>query len=316
VIRLESYTTFHAGGRAVEVTGKPTQTVRLTASVAQEHDPNGRFIIEQCYVQQWVPADRITDTYVLLAHGGGLTGVTWETTPDGRPGFLHHFLEAGFPVAVVDHVERGRSGFCGLDGFWPDQPIVRSEREAWHLFRFGRPGDFDARKPLPGQRFPLAAMDAFMAQFVPRWQSTSGAQIAALTEAIRRIGPCVPVAHSQGGWLGSSASVRVPELIRGFVSLEGSGFPPDEAVTAATVAGKPWLYVLGDFLDEHPTWKRLDGESARFIERINRLGAKGELVHLGAAGFPGATHMMMMDENSADIAAWLIGWIKARVLGL
>ena len=32
---------------------------------------------------------------LLLWHGGGLTGVTWESKPDGKPGWQLFFLRAG-----------------------------------------------------------------------------------------------------------------------------------------------------------------------------------------------------------------------------
>jgi hypothetical protein len=44
-------------------------------------------------------------------HGGGLTGVTYETTPDGRPGWLQNFVLNGWTIYNSDAMERGRSGF-------------------------------------------------------------------------------------------------------------------------------------------------------------------------------------------------------------
>src|SRR5262252_6706814 len=38
-------------------------------------------------------------------------GTTYETTPDGREGWATYFARKGFPVYVVDHSGRGRSGF-------------------------------------------------------------------------------------------------------------------------------------------------------------------------------------------------------------
>ena len=29
---------------------------------------------------------------IVLLHGGGMTGAMWEQTPDGRPGWMQHFL--------------------------------------------------------------------------------------------------------------------------------------------------------------------------------------------------------------------------------
>ena len=55
-------------------------------------------------------------------------GSTWETTPDGRPGWINLLLAQGYEVHVLDNVERGRSGFA--PGLWRDDPILRSQEEA------------------------------------------------------------------------------------------------------------------------------------------------------------------------------------------
>jgi hypothetical protein len=43
-----------------------------------------------------------------MVHGSGHTGVTYETTPDGREGWATYFARKNFPVYVIDHVGRGR----------------------------------------------------------------------------------------------------------------------------------------------------------------------------------------------------------------
>ena len=45
-----------------------------------------------------------------MIHGGGQTGTNFTATPDGRRGWLHDFLRAGYAVHIVDQPERGRSG--------------------------------------------------------------------------------------------------------------------------------------------------------------------------------------------------------------
>ena len=47
----------------------------------------------------------------MLVHGSNHTGMTYETTPDGREGWATWFVRQGHPVYVVDHSGRGRSGF-------------------------------------------------------------------------------------------------------------------------------------------------------------------------------------------------------------
>src|SRR5699024_5749699 len=99
-------------------------------------DPNGTYAIEQVYVEYFVPTDVIQLPWVLI-HGGTLTGTTWGTTPDGRDGWVHHLLQHRRGVYVVDTVERGRAGWCSLPGVWQGDPLMRSEEEAWRLYRLG-----------------------------------------------------------------------------------------------------------------------------------------------------------------------------------
>ena len=52
---LKDFGSFHVGGRVVEVKGKPKQTVWFTENTSHEQDPNGKFLIEQVYVQYFIP---------------------------------------------------------------------------------------------------------------------------------------------------------------------------------------------------------------------------------------------------------------------
>ena len=309
---LRDFGSFHVGGRMVAVSGREKRLVAFTPSLVLEYDPNGEFLVEQVYVQYFIPAERKFPHPLVLLHGGGLTGACWETTPDGRPGWLHEFLRQGFAVYVVDNVERGRAGFCALEGVWQGGPVMRTAAEAWDLFRFGLPEDFAAGKPFEGQRFPLQAMESFQRQFVPRWTSTSQAQIRGVGAALQRIGPCVLVCHSQGGYLGSHAALAHPEYIRGIVCCEGSTLPAGEQAPPAAAVGGPWLLLFGDFIDRSPRWTAAREAAAAFGERVNAAGGRAELVALPDAGFPGATHMFMMDEHSAGISEWLGAWIRER----
>src|ERR1700743_1567115 len=95
-ISLRDMGSFHVGGRLVEISGKPVKEVTFTAGgVPATFDPNGTSQVEQMYVQYFLPANERGAYPLLLWHGGGLTGVTWETTPDRRGGWLDYFPGQG-----------------------------------------------------------------------------------------------------------------------------------------------------------------------------------------------------------------------------
>src|SRR4249920_1302276 len=66
--------------------------------------------VNQMYVHYRIPASK-HGVPVVMVHGSNHTGMTYETTPDGREGWATYFLRKGFSVYVVDHSGRGRSGF-------------------------------------------------------------------------------------------------------------------------------------------------------------------------------------------------------------
>ena len=71
---LEKFGSFHVGGRLVEVKGKPKRTIWFTETNSHEQDPNGKFLIEQLYVQYFIPKNKKFDYPLVLLHGGGMTG--------------------------------------------------------------------------------------------------------------------------------------------------------------------------------------------------------------------------------------------------
>ena len=73
--------------------------------------PAGQIVINQMYVEYMIPQGGGHKVPVVMIEGGGLSGKSWETTPDGRMGFDEYFVRQGHPVYDVDQVWRGRSGF-------------------------------------------------------------------------------------------------------------------------------------------------------------------------------------------------------------
>src|SRR5262245_52261977 len=111
-ILLRDMGSFHVGGRVIEITGQPIKEIVFTpGGVPAKMDPNGKYQVEQMYVQYFLPQNRRGRLPLLMWHGGGLTGVTYETTPDGREGWLTYFIRKGWDTYISDAVERGRAGW-------------------------------------------------------------------------------------------------------------------------------------------------------------------------------------------------------------
>ena len=297
MLNLAGFGSYVAGGRTVRVDGEPVREIRFTETTSYRFDPNGTFPIEHAYVQWFAPAARADAPPVVLVHGGGLTGAMWETTPDGRPGWLQRLLHHGLEVHVVDNVERGRAGW--VPGLWDGEPVLRSMEEAWRLFRLGRPEGFDARAPFPGQRFPVAALETFARGFVPRWTSTTEAQVAALGAVLERLGTVSLGCHSQGGQVAFEAAARSPRRVAGILAVEPSGF----ASRPEALSGVPITLVHGDHLgvadesDPDGPWAGLAARWEGQREAVRAAGGTFEIVDAGDVQ-RGHSHLPMSDAGS------------------
>jgi pimeloyl-ACP methyl ester carboxylesterase len=309
---------FHVGGRAVSLSGLPTRDVVFTAGSAPiKVDPNGDFEVEQMYVGFTKLAQPKARYPLLLWHGGGLTGVTWETKPDGKPGWQMFFLRAGHDVYVSDAVERGRASWARYPEIFTSEPLFRTKKQAWEDFRIGAVGSYKLnaaeRVALPGQLFPIEAFDQFMKQGVPRWATTDAQIQAAYNELVQKIGPCVIIVHSQGGNFAFNAALAAPDKVKALIAIEPSGAPKPEA-TGGKLKGVPHLVVWGDFIGQSDLWKRFVPASQRYAEALRADGGVADWWELPKLGVSGNGHMLMMDKNSDQIAQMVQKWMAEKGL--
>ena len=163
------------------------EVVFTPGGVPAKVDPNGMYQVEQMYVQYFLPQNRKGKLPLLMWHGGGLTGVTYETKPDGEPGWLNYFLRQGWDIYISDAMERGRSGWT--DKF-KGEPVSLPLGDPWERFRIGPIGSWNddkaKRATYPGAQFPIDAYEQFMKQGVPRWVTTDDADRRGLYRAGRQ----------------------------------------------------------------------------------------------------------------------------------
>jgi len=227
-IHLADHNWFYVGGEYVERDGKSML--------------KGQMYVER-YIRD-VAEEQAQKFPVVMIHGGGQTGTNFTGTPDGRRGWLHDFLRAGYTVYIVDQPERGRSGHIAEeDGSYPlvHYDTLRTEQ------RFTAP---EIHKLWPQSvrhtRWPGAGVkgnpifDKFFASQVDMLASrddcetlTRDAGVALLDE----IGPAILLVHSQSGPFGWLIADARPNLVKGILSIEPNGPPFYEALLTG---GEPW----------------------------------------------------------------------------
>ena len=313
-IALRDMGSFHIGGRIIEITGQPVKEVVFTpGGVPAKVDPNGRYQVEQMYVQYFLPQNRKGKLPLLLWHGGGLTGVTYETKPDGGDGWLNYFIRKGWDVYISDAVERGRAGWTPT---FKGEPMMLPFGDPWERFRIGAAGswndDASKRTTYPGAQFPTEAYGQFMKQGVPRWVTTDNEIVAAYTALVDKVCPCVVLVHSQSGSFGYKVLEARPDKVKALIAVEPT--VGGDKAKAASVKGTPILVVIGDNAKDHPRWSRIRQNSVDYAGAFKAAGGSIEIVDLPDAGIKGNSHMVMMDKNSDQVADLIQKWLVTKAL--
>lgn len=263
------------------------------------------------YVQRMAPPEP-RGLPVILVHGGLHTGVTWETTPDGREGWQTLLVRAGFDTYVIDQPSRGRSA--------PDLNCLNPDVTEWgQQPRVSTSGSrLAAQFARGGNRFHRGWYAHYLRQIWPDFfllharaagipALSDPAALATMVALVDRIGPCILVTHSQGGHLGWQTAIARPEQVRGIYAIEPGILEP--GLDDPAFPDIPVTIVWGDGLsDDAPVLSTRDLDLARnYAARRPNITVD----HLPDAGIFGNGHMLMMEDNSAELAARAAEWIGA-----
>ena len=298
---------------------------------------------------------------ILFLHGGGLTGALWDATPDGRPSWAHRAAALGHPVYVLDAVDSGRSERAP-DHIRQGSVEHRTAREVWTRFRLGPDTDEAFEKKMgwedgigqfgligskdeghvrgkersnaggeEGARHREIWFENLIRSQSARRRTTAVVEAKGIRDAVKMLGKCWIVAHSNGAALAllalqmdeaseekakdrkstahanteavahaSSDGVRIYDLVEKMVLVE----PPPQADqtpwTRRTESLKP-LIVWGDYLKGHNIWERV---------------LKGYMEHgmtenwiLPERGIRGNSHFPMCDRNSDVVWDEIYSWL-------
>lgn len=289
---------------------------------------------DHAYVFYQVPANARRLPLVLW-HGHGQSGKTWETTPDGREGFQTIFLRRRFPVYVIDQPRRGRAARSTESLNVAASP----DEQLWFgIFRLGVWPDF-----YPGVSFSRdpEALNQFFRQMVPNTGPYDvQMNVDAVSALFAKIGPGILVTHSQSGALGWRTAAKSPN-VRAIVSYEPGGdfiFPEGEAPTVPfgdrtftpptvplsefmPLTKLPIIIYYGDNIPEQRStnpgqeqWRVFLQVARLWRDAVNRHGGDVTVVHLPQIGIRGNTHFLMSDLNNVQIADQLSKYLAQKRL--
>jgi pimeloyl-ACP methyl ester carboxylesterase len=227
---LASKAFYYAGGEYVE------------ARAAFLGDRAGQKIMRGAmYVDVWVPKQIRQPYPIVFFHGNGQTGVDWQQTPDGRPGWAYYFLEQGYVLYMVDYPARGRSAYVpGYDG----NIGIRTAEELEEIWtNVAARGDFPLKNnhtQWPGAgKVGDPIFDIFNKSQMPFADTSTALARDAAVALLDTLGaPVILLTHSQGGGVGFEVAERRPNLVRGIVTVEPGG-PQIGAVDTAKVTPGP-----------------------------------------------------------------------------
>lgn len=266
---------------------------------------------------------------LVFIHGAFHTGAAYLTTPDGRAGWAPWFANSGRKVYVVDWPGHGRSpmnadfhklsavdivhsmstlirevGPCilvahsaggpiswqlaeqlpklvrGIVGIAPGgpaniQPALPDDPEAIAALRF----DEEAGCPIYSDPNQTAYVDIdFIRNY---WANTPRFPAAALERYARSI-------------VGES-----PQILNERFRIGGAGLMVNKP---EVVAARPILIVTGELDPRHP--REVDSKVAQYLS--------ADFLYLPDQGITGNGHMLMLDDNSDEIASLIDNWLTSK----
>jgi len=312
VLRIAKQGSMEAGGRMINCAtndgGDPKST----------RWPAGHVMVDNVYATYQYPAGLRHPHPILFNSGGGHTARVYDTTPDGREGWLTLFVREGFAVYGVDRPNTGRSGtdICRINavklGLAPTTQLPAINRYAaessWVTFRWGP----KYGEPYPNTQFPIEAADKYFPQTVSTYRDSQETlkSVAAFTALIDKVPePVILQTWSSSGLLGYLTAAERPDRVKAILAIETSVTAFDEIPPAGRqkLAAIPILIVIGDHAQD-----RVDA-SRKFQKEMAAIGGRVTVDVLPEAGIYGNGHTMMLEKNNKQIMHRIIAWLEGTV---
>ncbi len=269
-----------------------------------------------------IPATQKHKLPVVMVPGLGLREALYMTTTDGREGWAQFFVRRGFAVYTTSQSNVTAAGF-NVNPFNRAKAGDTTAAEQPELFHWTPEIFWDSfgygpafPEVFTGVRFDMDT------DFVPLisgvtpadFSITDEQRAAGITAVLEKTGPAILITHSQSGPTGFDVARARPDLVKAYITIEPIGCPTDEADVAANFADLPVLSVFGDHIPVRPGWPERAAQCATTAAIIEVNGGVADRIILpDDLGIFGNTHMMMGEDNSDELADFLVDWIKDNV---
>ena len=206
------------------------------------------------YAQYFIPMEA-RDYPLIMWHGIGQSGRSFESTPDGREGFMAIMPRRGWATYIIDQPRRGRAGRTLETAAKHTSPTTMLESAAWDAFRNGVWDAAGGKAPyfFDGVQFPRTpeAVEQFFRQqtpdtgMEPRTDEYYRFMGRTMGELLKQTGPAVLMTHSNSGKYGWFTAIESPEgALKAIIAFEPGHFVMPEGedvpeIPAGCEAAKP-----------------------------------------------------------------------------
>ncbi|MGM5629930.1 alpha/beta fold hydrolase [Apibacter raozihei] len=275
-----------------------------------------------------IPIDAKRNSMVFL-HGYGQSRRSWQTTADGREGFVNIFLRNRYSTYLVDQPGRGEAGQATK----PVQVSITPDDQIWFTqFRIGLYPNFNEGVQFPKDK---KSLDQFFRMMTPNTGKIDEETIVdAMSAVFDKSGDAILFTHSAGGSPGWKTAIK-NNHVKAIIAIEpggfsfpegealegnrgGKGIPMDEFMKLTKI---PIIVYYGDYIPEGEAlaysqnfWRDVLATAREWAKVVNAHGGDVTVIHLPKIGIKGNTHFIMSDLNNVEIANHISSWLKKKKL--
>lgn len=294
----------------------------MTTAVSETDEPT-------CHVIRLNP-HRWNGRTLVMSHGAWHTARQYLTTFDERPGWAYDFVLAGYRVLIAEY-----------PGTADSPPVTHPERIdtdyichglARVVESVGGPIDLLVHSMSGPYGYALLETHGHLIEHLVAIAPAEPPELAArpdswadLGDSIRTVYGGVPWEFPKVGWTRGTPTfvatcigpgTRFPAVdhatyqaslvpLRAELSVERLRDVLEPPSRSVAFSGGRVLVVIGTHDAGHP---RESG--ARIVAWLNEHGADAELLYLGDHGIDGNGHMLMLEDNSSDLARVIMDWLE------